>query len=307
MIEEQKPLKPLREFDYSLVSQKIEGLHFNVNRDLEREIAMASASGDLERSRSLSVLIVMLRFAWNSSGAVKYISADTPPDPARRVNYAIVLPAINRQLLDLLFSLVYMLDNLNTRSLDYQKAGWRDFVEERDSLRAQFSGCDDWTDFLAAMDSQIDTMVDRFKLTTEEQQNPNLVNYWRTPFKLAKRPGPCQHFLQFLDKQIYKDISAQAHLTFAGLLKVSGFLVADLLGDQAPEATGIQAMESFRFQQLSRTTIIYLAVATEMDTYLKLGNQGPIDYLWVILSEFVDEAREMYEIRYQNRKRYAEP
>jgi hypothetical protein len=305
MADEQKPLKPLREFDYSLVAKKIDGLHFNLNRDLEREISKALASGHLQHERSLSVLIVMLRFAWNSYEAVMYISADRPPDPARKANYTIVLPAINRQLLDLLFSLVYMLDNLIPRSLDYQKAGWRDFVEERDSLKAQFSGRDDGTEFLEAIDSQIDTMVDRFKLSTEEQQNPNLVNYWKTPFKLAKRAGPCQNFLQFLEKEIYKDVSAQAHLTFAGLLKVSGFLVADLLGDRVPEENRTRAMQSFHFQQVSRTAITYLAVATEIDVYLKLGNQAAIDYLWVILSEFVLEAKEMYEIRYQNRKRYA--
>ena len=117
--------------------------------------------------------------------------------------------------------------------------------------------------------------------------------------------GPCQNFLQFLEKEIYKDVSAQAHLTFAGLLNVSGFLVADLLGDQVPEVNRIRAMQSFHLQQVSRTAVTYLAVAAEIDTYVKLGNQAAIDYLWVILSESVVEAKEMYEIRYQNRKRYA--
>ncbi|WP_263411086.1 hypothetical protein [Terriglobus tenax] len=304
MTENQKQQKPLREFDYSLIAKKIDGLHFNINRSLEREIANAIANGHVQHERSLSVLLVMLRFAWNSYEAVRYLSADTPPDPARKANYTIVLPAIDRQLLDLFFSLVYMLDDLIPRSLDYQKAGWRDCVEERDERKAQYDGRDEWADFLKSMDSQIDTMVDRFKLTPEEQQNPKLVDYWKTPFKLAKRKGPCQSFLQFLEKELYKDISAQAHLTFAGLIKVSGFLVADLLGDQVPETNRVRAMQSFHFQQVSRTVIIYLAVATEIDTYLKLHNQTTIDYLWVILSEFVVEAKEMYEIRYQDRKRY---
>ena len=86
MIDEQKLLKPLREFDYSLVATKIEGLHFNINRDLERELGNALSNGHLQHARSLSVLIVMLRFAWNSYEAVRYISADTPPDPARKAN-----------------------------------------------------------------------------------------------------------------------------------------------------------------------------------------------------------------------------
>lgn len=44
----------------------MDGLHFNVNRDLERAIAEGMARGHREHVRPLSVLIVMLRFAWNS-------------------------------------------------------------------------------------------------------------------------------------------------------------------------------------------------------------------------------------------------
>jgi hypothetical protein len=60
MTDNQNSLKPLREFDYSLIAKKIDGLHFNVNRDLEREISNAFVSGHLQHARSLSVLIVML-------------------------------------------------------------------------------------------------------------------------------------------------------------------------------------------------------------------------------------------------------
>jgi hypothetical protein len=56
-------------------------------------------------------------FAWNSYKAVAYLSADTPPDPDRTPNYVLVVPNINRQLLDLLFSLAYMRDDFSKRSI----------------------------------------------------------------------------------------------------------------------------------------------------------------------------------------------
>jgi hypothetical protein len=70
-----------------------------------------------------------------------------------------------------------------------------------------------------------------------------------------------------------------------------------------PEEKRKRAMQSLHFQQVSRTAILFLAVATEIDTYLKLGNHPSIDYLWIIFSEYVVEAREMYEFRYRNRIR----
>jgi len=85
--------------------------------------------------------------------------------------------------------------------------------------------------------------------------------------------------------------------------KVSCFLVADLLSESVSEEKRKRAMQSLHFQQVSRTAILFLAVTTEIDTYLKLGNHSSTDYLWVIFSEYVIEAREMYEVRYRNRVR----
>jgi hypothetical protein len=303
MPENLRPLKPLREFNYQLVAAKLDGLYLNVTRDLERQIELGAVRGHSQHVRSLSVLLVMLRFAWNSYGAVRYITADTPHDLNRKPNYVIVVPPINRQLLDLLFSLVYMLDDLMMRSLAYQRAGWRDLVEERATIRAEYGGNVEWEGFLQSMDEQINHMVDIFQITPEEQADPVLVNYWGTPFKLTKRESNCRPFLQFLERSIYKDVSAQAHLTFAGMQKVSCFLVSDLLSESVSEEKRKRAMQSLHFQQVSRTAILFLAITTEIDTYLKLGNHSSIDYLWVIFSEYVQEAREMYEVRYRGRVR----
>ena len=303
MAQTPRPLQPLREFNYQLVATKLDGLYINISRDLERQIQLSAVRGHGQHERSISVIMVMLRFAWNSYGAVRYITADTPPDPNRKPNYVIVIPPINRQLLDLLFSLVYMLDDLIPRSLAYQRAGWRDLVEERSTIRAEYGNDVEYEGFLESLDAQIDHMAEVFQITPEEQDNPTLVDYWKTPFKLAKRESKCRGYLQFLEKSIYRDVSAHAHLTFAGLQKISCFLVSDLLGDAVPEEKRTRAMQSLHFQQVSRTAIFFLAVATEIDTYLKLGNHSSIDYLWVIFSEHVVEAREMYEFRYQDRIR----
>ena len=86
--------------------------------------------GDLDAERCLVLLNMMLRFARNSYETVVYIAGDSPEDPRRKPNFVLVVPNINRQLLDILFSLAYMMDDFRVRSLAYQRAGWREFNEE---------------------------------------------------------------------------------------------------------------------------------------------------------------------------------
>jgi hypothetical protein len=99
--------KPLERFDYGLFAPKIVGLYFNLDRDLQRRIDEATERRDADADRCLTLLNVMLRFAWNSYKTVLYIAGDTPPIPQREPNFVLVVPNINRQLLDFLFSLVY--------------------------------------------------------------------------------------------------------------------------------------------------------------------------------------------------------
>jgi hypothetical protein len=141
------PLRPLKRFDYKLVEAKLDGLLFNVDRDLQRNIRRAESANNMEVSRCLTLLDVMLRFANNSYRAVRYVMAETPDDPARKPNYALIIAPVNRQLLDLLFSLVYMLDDFPTRSLQYQRAGWREATEEYHEFKTEFSRDPEWKAF----------------------------------------------------------------------------------------------------------------------------------------------------------------
>jgi hypothetical protein len=51
----------------------------------------------------------------------------------------------------------------------------------------------------------------------------------------------------------------------------------------------------------SRTAIVTLAIATEIDVYLKLGYKDDALYLWRVFCDYVEEAKEMFENRYEER------
>jgi hypothetical protein len=245
---------------------------------------------------------MMLRFAWNSYETVTHIAGDIPEDPRRKPNFVLVVPNINRQLMDILFSLTYMMDDFRKRSLDYQRSGWREFYEEIQHFKTHFASNSDWKRFFRTGQDTLNQMAERFKITPDEKKKPSLIPYWKTPFQLSEEQTACRKFLKYLEIWLYKDTSAQSHMSFGGLFKVSAFLVAGIIGKEAVEEVNDRPMKVYHFQQISRTAISFLAIATEIDTHCRLGNCEAINYLWVIFSDYIEEAKEMWELRYRDRR-----
>jgi hypothetical protein len=291
--------KPLRNFDYRLVEAKMDGLLFNVDRHVQR--LMAQHRHNASAGRCLSLLNVLLRFTRNSYNAVRFLTADTPPDHNRKPNYTLVVPPINRQLLDLLFSLVYMLDDFETRSLQYQRAGWREALEEYHKFKTQFSADPEWAQHLGNLKNSLAMMVSEFGITSEQQRKPSSIPFWKHPFELAEEKTKSRPFLRYLDKWLYGDTSAQAHLSFGGLVCVGIFLIADVVGGQPQQFVEDRIIHQYRFIHISRTAIVTLAIATEMDAYLRLGYKDSALYLWRVFGDYVEEAKEMFEQHYEER------
>jgi hypothetical protein len=293
------PLKPLKNFNYKLVEEGLDGLLLNVDRDLQRRTGLAEDSGDKENARCLALLDILVRFSSNSYHAVRYLVADAPEDAARKPSYALVIAPVNRQLLDLLFSLVYMLDDFGPRSLDYQRAGWREAREEYHKFKTEYSSALDWRPFFSNYKESLERMALLYSISEEEQKDPALIPYWKHPGDLKDEKTPSRTFLRWLDKWLYGDTSAQAHLSFGGLITVAPFLAADLVGGSGQQIVEGRMAHMHRFHQFSRTALVTLAIANEVDKYCDLGNVVAISYLWAMFCEFVPEGKEMYKARYE--------
>src|SRR5271165_3443614 len=80
-------IKPLRGFDYKLVEPKLDGLLLNVDRDLQRKTNEFAAAQHWHATRQVIAIMSAVRFVKNSYNAVRYLTADTPEDNARKPNY----------------------------------------------------------------------------------------------------------------------------------------------------------------------------------------------------------------------------
>ena len=72
-----------------------------------------------------------------------------------------------------------------------------------------------------------------------------------------------------------------------------------MIGGEDQELIEKRFLQQFRGQQLSRTLMLTLAIATEADAYCRLNNKQVIRYIWPIVAETFVEAKELWELRYR--------
>src|SRR5271157_4430522 len=156
----------------------------------------------------------------------------------------------------------------------------------------------EWKPYFTSGKKVIGYYADLLSITPAERRRPALIPYWKHAFELKDERTKSRPFLRWLDKWLYGDTSAQAHLNFGGLLSVAPMLVAELVGGQTQEMAEERMLVQYKFQQFSRTALVVLAIATEIDNYYNLGNRGQAGYVWKMFVEHVPEGREMFEARY---------
>src|ERR1700733_8703941 len=86
-----------------------------------------------------------------TSRSIRYICAEKPPDPNRSLKYSLSAPPLNRTILDNLFSMIFVLEDLHGRCLWYHKAAWREQRLELDRYLAEYSKLKPWQEWLARL------------------------------------------------------------------------------------------------------------------------------------------------------------
>jgi hypothetical protein len=247
-----KKLKPLVKFDFGLIQKRVDGVLINIDRDLQRRITVAGRANNHDLVRQLTLLNVMIRIASNSYTALCFLLSDLDKDYRRRPNFVLVAVPVNRQLMDLLFTLVYMLDDFGPRSLAYERAGWRAFKEEYNRYHSRFGGLREWRPFFADQKETLQLAAKAIGITTADKRRLERIARWKGPFKLAKEKTASQPFLQWLEKWLYGETSAQAHLTGTGLFSVSPFLLSDLASDDMRKLIEERAIHQYRGRYVSQ-------------------------------------------------------
>ncbi len=290
----------LEVFDARIVQTPLQGLLRNIDSELIRLLNQSMAARDSVAEHKFSLFLIMFRFTKNSYEAASFLCSDSDDAPKRKREFALLLPPTNRQLLDLLFTLVFMLDDFPARSMAYELSGYRQAREEYDKFHARYGTHPKWQTHFLTLREWLPKMEKYASITPQQKANPALIPRWYAPYRLMKTPTKSQPFMEFLEKWLYGETSAQAHLNAAGLFTFGTFLIPDFAPNDEQKGLAEQNFEKYKFRHFSRSLITVLAIASEIDTFCQLRNKDTLSHLWVLLGGYAGEADDIYKLRYQS-------
>lgn len=292
--------KPLEVVDFSIVQEPLAGLLRNADSDLHRRINVAAQTNDPDELRRLTLLLLMQRFAVNSYQAVGFLLSDVDEHPKRLPKFVLTVPSINRQLMDLWFSLVYIMDDFGPRALLFDQVGYREVCEEIARHRQMYGSDAAWNDWFVDMNELKQLMERQIPMTAAQRSTPSQeIPYWLGPYNLSKQKTKSQKFLKFLEKLMYHDTSAEAHLKPGGLFMAGSILLADIAIPEVREQLENRTIHQYKFRQFCRTVLTVLGVLSEVELYCHLNNREQLVKVWSLLAGYNADVKDVYVERYQ--------
>jgi hypothetical protein len=122
---------PLREFDARLVQAPLQGLFRNSDSELTRRFKRALASHDSIAEKTVSLFLILTRFTKISYESVSVLVSSVDDGSKRKQEFVLVLPPINRQLMDMLFNIIYITDDFAQRSVLVKRDPLQMWMAER--------------------------------------------------------------------------------------------------------------------------------------------------------------------------------
>jgi len=292
--------KPLETVNFVLIQEPLTGLLRNTDSDLQRQLKGIETSRNFREYRELTLLLIMLRSAANSYQALCFLLSDTEENTKRLPRFVLVAPSINRQIMDLWFTLVYIMDDFSARTLMYEQASYRQLREQIEYARNRYGAAEEWRDWFEDMQELSDMMETQMPLTSEQKANPSsAIPAWPHAHGLTEKPTKSQTFLKLLHELLYSDTSIEAHLKPAGLMMAAGILFADIAPEHFRKAVEERTIHQYKFRHFCRTVLTLLGIISEIELRCKLGNAEQASKIWKRLIERNADAKEIYDARYK--------
>jgi hypothetical protein len=246
------------------------------------------------------LFLLTLRTADVTYRSIRWLSAEVPPNPDRKLEYCLSSPPLNRTILDNLFTVLFILEDLPSRCVWYYKAAWREQRTELRRYQQEFGHLPEWRDWLSRMQAHTDSGIHFLGIAPQEVADPYSISRWPNADRMVKYrlPAnapvpPIRAFMGYLNDWFYADLSQQAHLGGAGLMKRSAALLFDR---NNPEREA--ALKKNRYVWLGQTITLMLALASELEVYFRFGLRDRLRYIWGVTAPVIVVTKEVYDKRY---------
>jgi hypothetical protein len=287
---------PLKTFDFETIRPHIEGLMFNLERDLKKRM---NASSSRDTARGFLMMRVGALFMKQLFDAIRFLCADAD-SPGRRPEYVVAVPSITRTLLEILLTVMYVGEDFPNRSEAFHKCGWREHYEERLKYRNEYAKSPEWKPFFRNFEKSLQMGINELGITAEEAKDPKKIKYVPIGQRLIDAMGsPNRAFANWLEKWFYRECSAIAHFTPTSLMRLSMFFMLDVVPQELRDETSeAQSLARFKTLYYMMATILVTAIASEMEDMFNLGNRDQIVQIWQKMRVIIPDAQEVCQRRY---------
>ncbi len=285
----------IKRHDFGLIRDQFDSLRVAMGNKLEREWPR---SGKFNVGGGKALVLGLYKGAENALGASRMLMADTPPNPARKAEYALAASPLTRSILDVLCSIVFVFGDFAPRVLWYYKAGWREVVEETERLEAAYGSDPEWKENLAGRRELIEHGKTAFELTADEAAGLVAIKRWPIPERMLKTlPDESDRhvYIRYLIDWFYRTLSQEAHHSWAGLARSYPLLVPG----QLPDDQRKHHLELMRTRQVNMSLTLMMAIITELELEFRFGLNERAKYVWSILREWSEEAKDIYDRFYR--------
>lgn len=299
-------------FPYKLVREPFNELITATNNLLEREWPEQYAG----LKDGQMILMQYFGLAVTHFRTISFVCADVDDGAVRSPLFALSVPPINRAILETVFSVVYLLQDLPEHTRQYYRAAWR---AEQESLRRHREhyheryggkGKPRWDAYIENRTKMLAAMESVMKITPEEKADLNLIPRWPKMRQLRQRlkdTPAVLAYLEYLDDWFYDTLSSYSHGEPMGLGQMGLYFLGVeelklIAGDDREDVERRldEKIVEFRTTQvwMAITLIVSLISEIQVDFGYDILRERLL-YVWTVINEYSDISREVYEERYK--------
>ena len=242
-------------------------------------------------------LLVATRTSQFIYESISYLSADSPPDPLRKLEFGICTSPLIRSLVDLLFTIIFIRENPRSRIKWYHQAGWRETKEILETLEGRYGSNQDWKERFINRNAILEELRIAYKVSKKRANRRKTLPKWPIPSRILKEEKlgvRAKRFLEYLNLW-YRELSQDHHMSGGGIIRVySKFLLTPEDHDR------VKILKELKTGNVMLTVTLVLGISTEINDIGNFDRKAELAYLWGILIHNRSEAQELYHLRYRS-------
>jgi hypothetical protein len=167
-------------------------------------------------------LLGTVKITENTYRSTRHLCADKPEDVSRKLEFAVSVPPLASTILDSLFTVVYLFDDVDNRVGWFRGSGWREMFEEHKRYQEAYGREAAWAEYLDLQRAFLDHDQHELNITDKEVDDLKKIKWWPNPGKMICDGGTTDdrtRYLSYLNDWFYKTLSSDSHLSWSGFAR----------------------------------------------------------------------------------------